>query len=101
MVVIARPILREFIFRFPLSANPLNEWYFKTKAGEWAKFADVRKTWNSCDFIGNDRYVFNIAGNNYRLVAMIHFKKRTLYIRKVLTHEEYTDLSKKGLLETL
>jgi len=101
MVVIARPILREFMGRYPFSANPLNEWYFKTKTAEWTQYADVRNTWNSCDAIGNDRYVFNIAGNNYRLIAMIHFKKRTLYIRKVLTHEEYTDFSRKGILETL
>ena len=101
MVVISRPVIREFISRYPLSANPLNEWYYKTKSSDWAKFNDVQKTWNSCDFIGNDRYVFDIAGNNYRLIAMIHFKRRTLYIRRILTHEEYDEMNKRKLLQTL
>jgi mRNA interferase HigB len=101
MVIISIPIIREFITRYPLSANSLNEWYEKTKNSDWSKFSDVKKTWNSCDSIGNDRYVFDIGGNKYRLVAMIHFKKRTLYIRKILTHVEYTGLSKRGVLNTL
>ena len=77
MVVISRPIIREFISRFPLSANALNDWYDKTKNSDWSNFAEVKKTFNSCDVIGNDRYVFDIAGNNYRLIAMIFFRKRT------------------------
>jgi mRNA interferase HigB len=101
MVIISRPVIRDFITRYPLSANPLNEWYEKAKESDWTKFFDVKKTWNSCDFIGNDRYVFDIGGNNYRLIAMIHFKIRTLYIRKILTHQEYTEMNKKGALNTL
>jgi mRNA interferase HigB len=101
MVVISRPTIRDFISRYPLSATLLNEWYRKTKDSDWGKFTDVKKTWNTVDSIGNDRYVFDIAGNNFRLIAMIHFKRRTLYIRKILTHNEYTDLGKKGDLNTL
>lgn len=101
MVVISRPIIREFISRFPLSANALNKWYDETKRADWGNFNSVKKTWSTCDFIGNDRYVFDIAGNHYRLIAMIHFKRRTLYIRRILTHDEYTELSKRNLLDTL
>ena len=101
MVIISRPVLRDFIARYPLSAGALNEWYTKTVNSDWGQFADVKKTWNSFDSIGNDRYVFDIAGNNIRLVAMIHFKKRTLYIRRVLTHKEYDIFNKRGDLNTL
>ncbi|MHA4809404.1 type II toxin-antitoxin system HigB family toxin [Flavitalea flava] len=101
MVVISRPILREFINRYPLSATALNQWYDKTKNSDWKSFAELKKTWNTCDFIGNDRYVFDIAGNNYRLVAMIHFNRRTLYIRKILTHDEYSELNRRGRLDTV
>jgi len=101
MVVISRPILREFIARYPLSAKALNKWYMETTKSDWSNISELKKTWNTCDAIGNDRYVFDIAGNNYRLVAMIHFKRRTLYIRRILTHGEYTELSKKGELNTL
>jgi len=101
MVIISRPIIREFISRYPISANALNEWYLKTKNSDWGKFTEVKATWNTCDAIGNDRYVFDIAGNNYRLIAMIHFKKRTLHIRRILTHSEYTEISKRGELNNL
>lgn len=101
MVVISRPVIREFAARFPLSTNALNNWYDVTKKSNWSNISEVRQAWNSCDYIGNDRYVFDIAGNNYRLVAMIRFKHRTLYIRKILTHNEYTELSKRGVLQTL
>lgn len=101
MVIISRPVIREFIFRYPLSASALNKWYDEVRRSDWSSFKDVQQVFNSCDYIGDDRYVFNIAGNRYRVVAMIHFNRRTLYIRKVLTHEMYTSISKKGTLNTL
>lgn len=101
MRVISRPIIKEFIIRFPLSASSLNKWYAETIKSDWSNINEAKQTWSTCDFIGNDRYVFNIAGNNYRLVAMIFFKQRRVYIRRILTHNEYTDLSRKGELNTL
>lgn len=55
----------------------------------WSNLSEIRETYNDVDFVGNDRYVFNIGGNKYRLVAMIHFSTRTLYIRFIGTHKEY------------
>lgn len=100
MVIIARPVLREFILRYPISANALNKWYTDTSKAGWKNLQDLKTTFNSCDYIGNDRYVFDIAGNKFRLIAMINFRRRTIYIRKILTHEEYTIWSKKGLLDS-
>jgi mRNA interferase HigB len=93
--------IRKFISKTPLSAKALNKWYDEVWNNDWKSFSELKKTYNTCDFIGYDRYVFDIAGNNYRLIAMIHFNKRTLYIRKILTHDEYMELGKKGLLNTL
>ena len=101
MVIIARPVVREFVNHFPFSAHALNDWYEKTKKGDWSNFQELKKTFNSADAIGNDRYVFDIGGNKYRLIGMIHFKKRTVYIRRILTHEEYTSMSRKGELKNL
>ena len=89
MVIISRPAINEFISRHPRSASGLNDWYRKTSTADWSKFQDVKQTFATVDYIGNDRYVFDIAGNHYRLIAMIHFGIRTLYIRRILTHEEY------------
>ena len=49
----------------------LNEWWEKTKAADWATLRDIKETFNSVDYVGNDRYVFNIKGNKYRLVGWI------------------------------
>ncbi|HET7117090.1 MAG TPA: type II toxin-antitoxin system HigB family toxin [Hanamia sp.] len=56
---------------------------------DWRKFSDVKQTFNSVDNVGNDRFVFNVGGNKYRIVAMIHFTTRTIYIRFVGTHKQY------------
>lgn len=49
----------------------------------------MKEMFNSVDAVGNDRFVFNIRGNNYRIVALIFFDIRTVYIRFVGTHQEY------------
>ncbi|MCB0517743.1 MAG: type II toxin-antitoxin system HigB family toxin [Saprospiraceae bacterium] len=49
----------------------------------------MKLRFNSVDYVGNDRYVFNIRGNNYRLFAMIFFNKRTVFVRFIGTHAEY------------
>ncbi|WP_262909385.1 type II toxin-antitoxin system HigB family toxin [Mucilaginibacter daejeonensis] len=56
---------------------------------DWANFHEVRSMFNTVDAVGNDRFVFDIRGNHYRIVAMIFFDIRTVYIRFVGTHKEY------------
>ncbi|MDR0811087.1 MAG: type II toxin-antitoxin system HigB family toxin [Paludibacter sp.] len=67
----------------------LDEWYNKTETSQWNNFADVKRTFNSVDSIGNKRYVFNIKGNSYRLVALILFVPKIVYIRFIGAHAEY------------
>ena len=89
MVIITKTILNEFGLQYTGAAVALNEWYAIVKAADWQSLADVKQTFNSVDYVGNDHYVFNIKGNQYRLVAMIFFDKRTLFIRFVGTHAQY------------
>ena len=56
---------------------------------DWSCFADIKNTFNSVDYVGNDNYVFNVKGNDYRLVVRIIFKIRHVYIRFIGTHAEY------------
>lgn len=51
-------------------------------------YSELKTVFNSVDKVG-DYYIFNIAGNHYRLIAAIHFNTQTVYIRAVLTHKEY------------
>lgn len=69
--------------------DALNKWYFETKTADWNNFSEMKQTFNSVDAVGNDRYVFDIKGNRYRLVAMVFFDIRTMYIRFIGTHKEY------------
>jgi mRNA interferase HigB len=101
MRVISRKPLYDFAARFPSAINSLNEWWKKTEAADWNNFADIKKTFNSVDSIGDNRFVFNIRGNNIRLVGMIFFERKKVYVRGVLTHPEYDALSDSGNLKTL
>lgn len=101
MRIITRPPIIDFGKKHPVSVIALNDWYRKTKRAGWKNFNEVRQTFNSCDYIGKDRYVFNIGDNNDRLVAMINFRKGTLYVRGVLTHAQYDEHNRKGTLITM
>ena len=61
----------------------------KTEKADWSCLADTKQTFNSVDYVGNDRFVFNIKGNDYRLVAMILFAAKKVFIRWIGTHKEY------------
>jgi mRNA interferase HigB len=89
MVIISKTILKEFGENHAGSFEAINEWWVKTKAADWSSFQDIKATFNSVDYVGNDRYVFNIKGNKYRLVTMIFFDIRTVFIRFIGTHSEY------------
>lgn len=75
MVVISKTKLTDFGRKHADAVEAVNAWWEKTKEADWAKLADIKDTFNSVDYVGNDRYVFNIKGNKYRLVAMIFLTK--------------------------
>lgn len=89
MVVLSRKKINEFSLIHAEANDALLKWYYEIKLADWNNFAEIKKTFNSVDFVGNDRYVFNIKGNKYRLVAVVHFSIRTLYIKFIGTHKEY------------
>jgi mRNA interferase HigB len=63
MVIISKAILVEFGKQHADSISALNDWYDKTKDANWNNLTDIKKTFNTVDYVGNDRYVFNIKGN--------------------------------------
>lgn len=89
MVVLSKPILREFSAKHSNAAKPLSDWYALAAAADWSNLSDIRAVINSVDFVGNERYVFNIGGNKFRLVARVLFPARTVYIKFIGTHQEY------------
>lgn len=97
MVIISYGPLRAFIEKHPKSNDALNNWYRLASKADWSNFHEMKEMFNSVDSVGNDRFVFNIRGNNYRLVAMIFFNRRTVYIRFVGTHEQYDNIDCKNI----
>ncbi|MHA4807133.1 type II toxin-antitoxin system HigB family toxin [Flavitalea flava] len=89
MVVISYKTIREFSDKHYDIKDALNIWYTIIEKADFANFNELRTVFNSVDAVGNDRYVFNIKGNNYRLIALIAFGIRTVYILFVGTHSEY------------
>ncbi len=88
MHVIARPILAEFWAKHPDAASALEAWYRIVKTETFADFNDLRATFRSADYV-DGLTIFNIGGNKYRLIASIHYNRCKVYIRAVLTHDEY------------
>lgn len=92
MVIISKAIIRDFSQKHADSEIALQNWYKITSEADWKNFSEMKNTFNSVDAVGNDRYVFNIKGNKYRLIALIVFKVRTVFILFIGTHQEYDDV---------
>jgi len=88
MKLISNKPLREFAARYADAHAPLQAWRRLIERGDYGSFAALRATFASVDKVG-ERYVFNIGGNKYRLVAAIAFAPRIVWVKAVLTHAEY------------
>jgi mRNA interferase HigB len=88
MHVISRKTLRQFWAQHPDSESALTRWFKIMQRQDFTNLETVRATFPTADKVG-DFIVFNIGGNKYRLITAIHFNRRKVYIRHVLTHPEY------------
>lgn len=89
MRIFTEQSLKQFTVRHPESLTSMQVWVSIVKSSRWTCFSDIKKDFNSVDAIGNQRYVFNIMGNHFRIVAVIKFTIGFVYIRFVGTHKEY------------
>jgi mRNA interferase HigB len=67
----------------------LEAWYYEAKHAQWSSPADVKAQYRSASIIGNNRVIFNIAGNKYRLIVRINYDSKTVFVRFIGTHREY------------
>ena len=89
MRLIALGTLRNFWDRHPDAEIPLRSWYADASRADWRRPADIKAAYRNASFIANNRVVFNIKGNDYRLVAAVHYNRGMMFIRFVGTHREY------------
>lgn len=90
MHIITRKRLNEFAERHPEANAGLEHWYRLMKRHQFASFAELRAVFPAAGQVGK-LTVFNIGGNKARLIAAIHYNRRRIYIRAILTHREYDE----------
>lgn len=89
MRIIARRALREFRVRHPDSEAPLKAWFAEAQTADWKNPQDVKRRYRHASFLADNRVVFNIGGNKYRLVVHVNYGFKIAYIKFVGTHAEY------------
>ncbi|AFZ11930.1 Protein of unknown function DUF2136 [Crinalium epipsammum PCC 9333] len=88
MHIISRKRLLEFCRQHADAFTPIDDWFRTAKAANWENINDIRQIYPSADAVGNFT-VFNIKGNDYRLIVSINYEIQIVYIKYVLTHPEY------------
>ena len=90
MQIIARRTLKLFWEKHPQAQAPLETWYAQVRAAEWRGPADVKRDFGaSVDFVGDNRLIFDIAGNKYRLIVHVAYRFNRVLIKFVGTHKDY------------
>jgi len=88
MHTISEKKLREFSTRHPEAEEPLRAWARVASKASWAKPSEITDTYPFVSQVGKFT-VFNVGGNKYQIVCVVHFNRQKLFIRHVMTHEEY------------
>ena len=92
MVVFSASTIRNYIKANNSNStvtDALNIWFILINSNDFSNLNELKQVFKTVDYVGNDRYVFNILGNHYRLISLIHFDKRTVYLLFIGTHKEY------------
>lgn len=89
MRIIALGMLRTFWKKHPDAQIPLRSWYAQASHADRRNPTDIKLAYRNARFIANGRVVFNIKGNDYRLVVAVHYNRRMMFVRFVGTHREY------------
>lgn len=87
--IITRKTLLDYCRRYPAAAIALQEWYYDLLNTDFRNFNDLKSTYASASLVGDDRVVFNIMGNKYRLVTRMVFEYKAIQIKWFGTHAEY------------
>ena len=93
MRIISRSALREFWAKYPNVEGALQAWYANVKRANWQTPSDVKAIYQNASFIENNRVIFNIKGNSYRLVTAINYQYGIVYVRFIGTHQAYNRIN--------
>lgn len=93
MRVISKKILRDFWQKHPGCEQQLKSWYKEADNASWKGPADIKIAYPNASILENNRLVFNIKGNNYRLIVRINYHYQMLWIRFIGTHAQYDKIN--------
>ena len=97
MRIIAKKILRDFWDTHSDSEQQLKSWYQEISKAEWTSPRQIKKDYPSASFLVDNRVVFNIKGNHYRLIVKISYDYQMVWIRFIGTHVEYDKINAKTI----
>jgi mRNA interferase HigB len=91
--VISKKILREFWEIHSDCEQQLKSWFKETSQAEWKNPNDIKLEYPNASILSNNRVIFNIKGNNYRLIVKINYEYEMVWIRYIGTHSDYDDIN--------
>jgi mRNA interferase HigB len=97
MEIIQRYKLYDFVNNHANVLKPLNKWIVRISEAQWSNHNELKTDFPSADYVGNNRYVFNLKGNNYRIIVVVVFFAGELNIRFAGTHSEYDKIDAKTI----
>jgi len=97
MRVLTKKRLREYWEQHPQAEQPLKRWHDYVRKAEWSSPVDVKRHYRSADILPDNRVVFNIGGNSYRLIVKIEYRFKDIYVRFIGTHAEYDRIDAKTI----
>jgi mRNA interferase HigB len=90
MNVVSKATLRAFWHRHPRSRGPLEAWFVDVRQASWDGPADVKSEFgNTVDFVADNRIIFDVGGNNYRVIVHVAYRFKRVLVKFVGTHAEY------------
>ncbi|XAH21877.1 type II toxin-antitoxin system HigB family toxin [Xylophilus sp. GW821-FHT01B05] len=89
MRIIATSTLRNFWEKHPDAEQPLKAWFKEATEAAWAQPADIKAQFRSASILKNRRVIFNLKGNDYRLVVALSYKQQIAFVKFIGTHAEY------------
>ncbi|MGM0581656.1 MAG: type II toxin-antitoxin system HigB family toxin [Bacteroidota bacterium] len=95
MRIVTKKHIVDFYTNHADSKTALEDWYIKVSKLECQNLNELKENFPSADYVGNNRVVFNIKGNHYRLIAIIIYVSQKVYIRWIGTHSEYDKINAK------
>jgi mRNA interferase HigB len=85
--------LKSFWQKHPDAESPLRAWYTEAKRSDWRSPQDIKAAYRGASILRNNRVVFNVKGNTYRLVVAVKYEFQVVYIRFIGTHTEYDKIN--------